>query len=108
MPWVVETRIAPGAKPRRNPMWGVVALVLALLGAGMFFLGMSLPFLGLGDLIGYLLAVWGVNVLATIVFTAVAFAKRGSANWLMASIAALVLVMTNPVLYLVIVTYLGL
>ena len=49
MPWVTETRLAPGQQPKRNTVFGWVAAGLAALGAIIFVVSMVLLFTPLAD-----------------------------------------------------------
>lgn len=107
MPWVIETRLAPGQKLRRNPVWGIVALVASLIGGLMFIIAMGAAFAGGGQLFVWMLPVWGIVALTAAAFTIAAFVRRGTLNVTFGAIAAAVLVLTNPVLALVIGLMLG-
>lgn len=100
LPWVVETS-APGLR-RRNPVWGVLALIAAALCGGMLLVGMGVAALDLDGLVVWLLPVWGIVTLLALAFAITAVAKRGTANITMAAIAGFLVVVSNPVLFLAI------
>lgn len=106
LPWVTETR-ATGAR-RRNPVWGVLALVAALVCGAMFLVSVGIAFVELDGLVIWLLPVWGIVTLLSIAFAITAAAKRGTANITMAAITGGLLVISNPVIFLVIGFALGL
>lgn len=106
LPWVIETREARGR--RRNPTWGILALVAAVLCGAMLLICMGIATVGLDGLVVWLLPVWGVLTLLGLAFAITAFAKRGTANVTMAAITGALLVISNPVVFLIIGFALGL
>lgn len=102
---MIETRQAPGR--RRNVVWGVLALVAAILCGGLFLLCFAVATWGLSSLVVWLLPVWGIITLLAIAFAIMAAARRGAANVTLASISAGLVVISNPVLFLVIGFALG-
>lgn len=93
---------------RRNPVWGVLALVGAALCAGSFLIAMGIAWVDLDGLVVWVLPVWGIVTLLALAFSITALVKRGTANITMASIAGGVLVISNPVVFLIITLSLGL
>jgi len=102
---VIDTRLAPR---RRNPVWGVLALVAAVLCGAMLLFAIGVAFVDLDALVVWLLPVWGVCTLLSLAFAITAAAKRGTANITMAAISGGLLVISNPVVFLVIGFALGL
>lgn len=102
---MIDTRLAPR---RRNPVWGVLALVAAVLCGAMLLFAIGVAFVDLDALVIWLLPVWGVCTLLSIAFAITAAAKRGTANITMAAISGGLLVISNPVVFLVIGFALGL
>ena len=96
LPWVIDTRLAPR---RRNPVWGALALVAAVLCGAMLLLATGVM---------WLLPVWGVCTVISFAFAITAAIKRGTANITMAAISGGLLVISNPVVFLVIGFALGL
>jgi hypothetical protein len=105
LPWVIETR---DKTRRRNPVWGILALAAAALCAVSFLLAMGISWIDLDGLVVWLLPVWGIITLLGLAFAITASAKRGSANLTMAAIAGGLLVISNPVVFLIIGFALGL
>ncbi|MGC5076764.1 hypothetical protein [Agrococcus sp. DT81.2] len=105
LPWVIDTRLAPR---RRNPVWGVLALVAAVLCGVTLLFSIGVAFVDLDGLVIWLLPVWGVCTLLSLAFAITAAAKRGTANITMAAISGGLLVISNPVVFLVIGFALGL
>ncbi|MCR8671820.1 hypothetical protein [Agrococcus sp. HG114] len=106
LPWVIETR-AEGTR-RRSPLWGVLALVAAVLCGAMLLVSAGIAFVELDGLVVWMLPVWGVITLLGLAFSIAALAKRGTANITMAAIAGGLLVVSNPVVFLIIGFALGL
>lgn len=102
---MIDTRLAPR---RRNPVWGVLALVAAVLCGAMLLFAIGVAVVDLDALVIWLLPVWGVCTLLSIAFAITAAAKRGTANITMAAISGGLLVISNPVVFLVIAFALGL
>ena len=102
---MIDTRLAPR---RRNPVWGVLALVAAVLCGAMLLFAIGVAFVDLDALVIWLLPVWGVCTLLSLAFAITAAAKRGTANITMAAISGGLLVISNPVVFLVIGFALGL
>lgn len=98
-PWVVETREPP--KSLRNPVWGILALVAAVICGAFFLLGIAATFAGVGDWVGSLLPAWGIVTLAAIVLAITAAMRRGTANVTLAVITGAIVLISNPVLFLV-------
>ncbi len=105
LPWVIDTRLAPR---RRNPVWGVLALVAAVLCGAMLLVAIGVAFVDLDGLVIWLLPLWGICTLLSIAFAITAAVKRGTANITMAAISGGLLVISNPVVFLVIGFALGL
>lgn len=105
LPWVVETRTPAGR--RRSPVWGVLALVAAVVCGALFLLSFVIGYAGLAGLVVWVLPVWGVVTLLAVAFAITAAARRGAGNVTMAAIAGGLLVVSNPVLFLVIGFALG-
>lgn len=105
LPWVLETR---ATTRRRNPVWGILALVAAALCAASFLVAIGISWIDLDGLVVWLLPVWGVLTLLGLAFALTAFAKRGTANVTMAAITGGLLVISNPVVFLIIGFALGL
>lgn len=106
LPWVIETREARSR--RRNPTFGILALVAAVLCGAMLLLCVGIAFVQLDALVVWMLPVWGVLTLLGLAFAITAFAKRGTANVTMAAITGALLVISNPVVFLIIGFALGL
>ncbi|GEK79390.1 hypothetical protein [Agrococcus baldri] len=104
LPWVIETR---ATTRRRNPVWGILGVVAAVLCGACFLLAMGVAWIDLDGLVVWLLPVWGVITLLGLAFAITAFSKRGTANITMAAITAGLLVLSNPVVFLVIGFALG-
>ena len=104
LPWVIDTR---ATIRRRNPVWGVLALVAAALCATCFLVAMGISWIDLDGLVIWLLPVWGVITLLALAFAITAAAKRGTANVTMAAITGGLLVISNPVVFLIIGFALG-
>ena len=105
LPWVIDTRLAPR---RRNPVWGTLALIAAVLCGAMLLLATGVAFVDLDGIVIWLLPVWGICTLLSIAFAITAAVKRGTANITMAAISGGLLVISNPVVFLVIGFALGL
>lgn len=101
---MLDTRVAH----RPNPIWGVLALVAAALCGGCFLLALGVSWIDLSGIVLWLLPVWGVITLLAIAFAITAFAKRGTPNVTMAAITGGLLVISNPVVFLIIGFALGL
>ena len=101
LPWVVETRVV-GGRVRRNPVWGILALLAASLCGLMLLLAMGATAVDLSDAVVWLLPIWGVVTLLGLGMAITAVAKRGAANITMAAIAGGLIVVSNPVIFLVI------
>lgn len=104
LPWVIETR---AVTRRRNPVWGVLALVGAGLCAASFLVAMGVAWVDLDGLVVWALPIWGVITLLALAFAITALVKRGTANVTMAAIAGGVLVISNPVVFLILTLALG-
>ena len=104
LPWVIETR---ATTRRRNPVWGVLALVAAALCAAGFLIAMAVGLADLDAVVLWLLPFWGIITLLALALSVTALVKRGTANITMASIAGGVLVISNPVVFLIIALALG-
>lgn len=102
---MIETR---ATTRRRNPIWGVLALVASALCGASFLVGMGIAWVDLDGLVFWLLPVWGIVTLLAIAFAITAFVKRGSANITMAAISGGLLVISNPVVFLIVALGLGL
>ncbi|SFS07517.1 hypothetical protein SAMN04487783_0970 [Agrococcus baldri] len=105
LPWVIDTR---AKTRRRNPVWGILALVAAALCGASFLLAIGVSWIDLDGLVVWLLPVWGIITLLGLAFAITASVKRGSANLTMAAIAGGLLVISNPVVFLIIGFALGL
>lgn len=105
LPWVIDTR---ATTRRRNPVWGVLALVAAALCGASFLISLGIAWVDLDGLVIWLLPVWGIITLLALAFAITAAVKRGSANITMAAIAGGLLVISNPVVFLIIGFALGL
>ena len=103
---MIETR-AVGAR-RRSPVWGVLAVVAAVLCGAMLLLCVTIAFIDLDALVVWMLPVWGIFALLGLAFAIAALAKRGAANITMAAIAGGLLIVSNPVVFLIIGFALGL
>lgn len=106
LPWVIETRAARTS--RRNPVWGILALIAAVLCGAMLLLCFGIAVVDLDGLVVWLLPLWGIFTLLGLWFAIAALAKRGTANITMAAIAGGLLVISNPVVFLIIGFALGL
>ncbi|WP_072314379.1 hypothetical protein [Agrococcus sp. Marseille-P2731] len=104
LPWVIDTR---AVQRRRNPVWGVLALVGAALSGASFLVSFGIAWVDLDGLVIWLLPVWGVITLLAVAFAVTALVKRGTGNVTMAAIAAGVLVISNPVVFLIIALTVG-
>lgn len=93
---------------RRNPLWGILGIVAAVLCGGCFLIAMGVSWIDLDGLVVWLLPIWGVITLLGLAFAITAFAKRGTANITMAAITGGLLVISNPVVFLIIGFALGL
>lgn len=105
LPWVIETR---AKTRRRNPLWGILAIIAAALCGACFLLALGVSWVDLDGLVIWLLPVWGVITLLGLAFAITAFSRRGTANITMAAITGGLLVISNPVVFLVIGFALGL
>lgn len=102
---MIETR---SATRRRNPVWGILALVAATLCAACFLIAIGVSWIDLDGLVLWLLPVWGIITLLALAFAITAFSKRGTANITMAAITGGLLIISNPVVFLIIGFALGL
>lgn len=98
MPWVVETRLAPGQKLKRNPAWGIIAIVVAVVNVVAFLAGQWSAPQGDGSLFLIGLPIWGIITLAGLGFGFAAIVKRGVLNVTLGAVGMGVVVLTNPVL----------
>lgn len=106
MPWVTETRLAPGQKRKRNPTWGILAMVGGVINAGLFLVGLAVM-LTLPQAFGWVLPLWGIVTLAALGCSIAAIVKRGGFNVTMGWLSLGVVVLTNPLIPLVAITFLG-
>jgi hypothetical protein len=107
MPWVTETRLAPGQQPRRSPVFGILAAVGAALGAILFLVFMVLLFTPLGGLLISGLPVWGILTLGTVGCAVSALVRRGRLNVALGISSLVLVVLTNPLIPLIVVLALG-
>lgn len=101
MPWVSETRLAPGQQPRRNTVFGWIAAGLAALGGCIFLVSMGMVFAGLGGLVVTGLPVWGILTLGAVGCAVSALVRRGRLNTALGGGALALLVLTNPLIPLI-------
>lgn len=103
MPWVVETRLAPGQQPRRNTVFGWIAAGLALLGGAIFLASMGMLFAGFAGLIVTGLPFWGILTLGTVGCAVSALVRRGRLNTILGIGSLALLVLTNPLIPLIVI-----
>ncbi|QCR18493.1 hypothetical protein C1N71_02695 [Agrococcus sp. SGAir0287] len=108
MPWVTETRLAPGQQVKRNTVFGWVAAALAALGALIFVVSMGMLFTPLAGLFITALPFWGILTLGTVGCAVSALVRRGRVNLILGVGSLALLVLTNPLIPLVVAIALGL
>ena len=108
MPWVTETRLAPGQQPKRNTVFGWIAAALAALGAVIFIVSMGMLFTPLAGLFITGLPFWGILTLGTVGCAVSALVRRGRMNLILGVGSLALLVLTNPLIPLLVAIVLGL
>jgi hypothetical protein len=107
MPWVTETRLAPGQQLKRSPVYGIIAAVGAVLGGLIFLVSIVLLFTPLGGLLITGLPVWGILTLGTVGCAIAALVRRGRLNVILGAGSLALVVLTNPLIPLIVVLALG-
>ncbi|SDH74233.1 hypothetical protein SAMN04489720_2220 [Agrococcus jejuensis] len=103
MPWVTETRLAPGQQLKRNTVFGWIAAGLAAIGGVIFLVTMGMLFAGLANLFITGLPFWGILTLATVGCAVSAIVRRGRLNTALGVGSLALLVLTNPLIPLVVI-----
>ena len=107
MPWVTESRLAPGQQPKRNTVFGWVAASLAAIGGLIFLVSMGMLFTPFAGLVITGLPFWGILTLGTVGCAISALVRRGRLNMILGIGSLVLLVLTNPLIPLVVALALG-
>lgn len=107
MPWVTETRLAPGQQPKRNTVFGWIAASLAAVGGIIFLVSMGMLFTPFAGLFITALPFWGILTLGTVGCAVSALVRRGRVNTILGIGSLALLVLTNPLIPLVVALVLG-
>ncbi len=109
MPWVIESRLAPGQQRKRSVVFGVIAAVGAAIGALIFLVSMGMIIVTpqLAGLVIMGLPVWGVLTLGTVGCGVAALVRRGRVNVILGAGSLALVVLTNPLLPLIVALALG-
>lgn len=103
MPWVTQTRLAPGQQVKRSTVFGWIAAGLAVVGGFIFLVSMGMVLTNLSGLFITGLPFWGILTLGTIGCAVSALVRRGRMNTILGVGSLALLVLTNPLIPLVVV-----